>query len=258
MIVVDNLSQWREIRKSIDLTSTNASIGFVPTMGNLHAGHGALLQQSKQQNDLTVLSIFINPTQFNDPKDFNRYPKTLEADLQLANSLQIDYVFIPNQDMMYSDHYRYAVTEREFSTIMEGAYRPGHFDGVLTVVLKLFNLVRPTRAYFGEKDRQQLMLIDEMVKALFLDIEIVPCPTIREESGLALSSRNQFLSPEAKRLASKLHTTLKQSKAAANIHSDLSNLGFEVDYVSDYGQHRFAAVKIGGVRLIDNIQIDLG
>lgn len=248
MQVIDSIHEWKKIRNTLQ----NESLGFVPTMGNLHAGHASLLQRSIQENSKTILSIFVNPTQFNDANDLTRYPKTLDADLEIAQSLGVDYLFFPNADMMYPDGYRYRVTENEFSAQLEGQHRPGHFDGVLTVVLKLFNIVRPHRAYFGEKDRQQLLLIQDMVKALFLDIDIIACPTIRDSAGLALSSRNQFLSPEHKQLATKFPEILQSNRTAQEIVSDLSDNGFVVDYVQDYGQYRFGAVKIESVRLIDN------
>ena len=255
MQIVETIEEWQHIRKQIQTQNPEYSIGLVPTMGNLHAGHTSLLTRSKKENDLTVLSIFVNPTQFNDKADFSRYPKTLKSDLEIAKSIGVDYVFLPNEDRMYPDGYRYKVTEQDFSRLMEGAHRPGHFDGVLTVVLKLFNLIAPHKAYFGEKDRQQLLLIEEMVKALFLKIKIISCPTIRDENGLALSSRNQFLSLENKLLAAKLSETLKINAPCNQIISNLSDYGFEVDYVQDYGQYRFGAVKIQSVRLIDNINL---
>ena len=251
MQIVDTIEEWQRIQKQIQ----EYTIGLVPTMGNLHAGHASLLTRSKKENDLTVLSIFVNPAQFNDKADLNQYPKTLESDLETAKSIGVDYVFLPNEDMMYPDGYRYKVTEQEFSRLMEGAHRPGHFDGVLTVVLKLFNLIAPHKAYFGEKDRQQLLLIKEMVSALFLKVEIISCPTIRDENGLALSSRNQFLSLDNKVLAAKLAEVLNLKASCNQIISKLSDYGFEVDYVQDYGQYRFGAVKIQSVRLIDNINL---
>src|SRR6185437_14625833 len=140
----------------------------------------------RDENDFSVLSIFVNPTQFNDPNDFTRYPKTVEKDLEVAASLDTDYVLMPAYQDLYPDQYRYAVCEREFSKKLCGAHRPGHFDGVLTVVMKLLQLVRPARAYFGEKDYQQLLLIKDMTKAFFMPVEIVACPTVREDDGLAM------------------------------------------------------------------------
>ncbi len=251
MQMIESISEWKKIRNTLQ----NESIGFIPTMGNLHAGHASLLQRSIHENSTTILSIFVNPTQFNDANDLGRYPKTLEADLDMARNLGVDYVFFPNTDMMYPDEYRYRVTENTFSAQLEGQHRPGHFDGVLTVLLKLFNLIKPHKAYFGEKDRQQLLLIQDMVKALFLDIDVIACPTIRDASGLALSSRNQFLSIENKRLAARFPEILQSNSASDEIVGQLSNLGFVVDYVQDYGQYRFGAVKIQSIRLIDNFDI---
>lgn len=255
MQIVETIEEWQLIRMQVQTQNPEYRIGFVPTMGNLHAGHASLLTRSIEENDLTVLSIFVNPTQFNNAADLKRYPKTLAPDLEIAKSIGVDYVFLPNEDMMYPDGYRYKVTEQDFSRLMEGAHRPGHFDGVLTVVLKLFNLIAPHKAYFGEKDRQQLLLIEEMVKALFLKVEIISCPTVRDENGLALSSRNQFLSLDNKALAAKLAENLTLNVSCNEIISNLTDFGLEVDYVQDYGHYRFGAVKIQSIRLIDNINL---
>ena len=187
----NELKAWRK------LISPQKTVGFVPTMGALHSGHESLLAASQQENDLTVLSIFVNPTQFNNPDDLKNYPQTLERDLLIAEKNGVNAVFIPeSMNELYPDQYRFKITETEFSTQLCGAHRPGHFDGVLTVVMKLFQLTQPTRAYFGEKDHQQLTLIKDMVASFFLPIEIVACPTIRETTGLAMSSRNTRLNSD--------------------------------------------------------------
>lgn len=252
MQTIQSIQTWQKLRKELK----NKTIGFVPTMGNLHKGHLSLLERSLKENQITVLSVFINPTQFNDPNDFRKYPKTLERDLALAQELGVDYALTPNKEHMYPDGYRYRVTENDLSTIMEGKHRVGHFDGVLTIVLKLLNLVQPNRLYLGEKDRQQLLLIKNMINALFLDIEVVACPTIREENGLAMSSRNGLLSPKNRELASKFSQALMMDLPIETIKSKLNNYGFEIDYIQDYGQYRFGAVKIESVRLIDNVRIE--
>lgn len=188
---VFSLGAWQELRRSPDWAGK--SVGFVPTMGALHAGHRSLLERARAENDRVVLSVFVNPTQFNDPVDLANYPRTLEADVALARDC-VDVVLAPQPEEIYRDAYRYRVTETEFSRRWEGAYRQGHFDGVLTIVLKLLNAVQPARAYFGEKDWQQLQLVRGMVDALLVPVEIVACPTVREADGLALSSRNRRLS----------------------------------------------------------------
>ena len=246
------LSDWTKERVALD--STNATIGFVPTMGALHAGHRAMLERARKENDRVVLSIFVNPTQFNDPADLARYPRTEEADLVLAAGLA-DWVLLPSAEDLYPDDYRYRLTEHPFSTRWEGTQRPGHFDGVLTVVLKLFNLVRPHRAYFGEKDWQQLRLVQGMVQALFLPVEIVPCTTVREPDGLALSSRNRRLSAAGRTQAALFPAVLRQSPDAASAEAMLEGAGFTVDYVEDCAGVRLGAVRVEGVRLIDNVPL---
>jgi pantoate--beta-alanine ligase len=250
--VYTTLGEWRKVRASMD--AQGRSVGFVPTMGALHAGHRSLLERARAENDAVVLSIFVNPSQFDDPSDLDGYPRTLDADLGLAGGLA-DHVLVPDPAEVYADAYRYRVSEHGMSTRLEGAHRPGHFDGVLTVVLKLLNLVRPHRAYFGEKDRQQLDLIQGMARAFFLPVEIVPCPTVRDPDGVALSSRNRRLSPAARARAAAFPRILRASPDAARAAAELGGAGFGVDYVEDQGGVRLGAVRIEGVRLIDNVRL---
>ena len=193
-------------------TSEGQTVGFVPTMGALHAGHISLVKFSVKENDVTVVSIFVNPTQFNDKEDLKKYPRTLEADCRLLEPVGVDYVFAPSVEEMYP-----VADTREFNyppldTVMEGAHRPGHFNGVCQIVSKLFDAVKPTRAYFGEKDFQQLAIIREMVRRMKYDIDIVGCPIVREEDGLAMSSRNTRLSTEERKNALKISQTLLKSR----------------------------------------------
>lgn len=252
MHVYHQLAEWRAARASA--AWTGKSIGFVPTMGALHAGHVELLRRARAENERVALSIFVNPTQFDDPGDLGRYPRTLEADLAAAHGL-VDAVIVPQPGEIYTDDYRYRVTEYSLSNRWEGAHRPGHFEGVLTVVLKLLNLVQPTRAYFGEKDWQQLQLVQGMVAALFLPVEIIGCPTVRAADGLALSSRNARLSPAGRAQAALLAKILRESPTAAVAAASLTQAGFAVDYVDDAGYRRMAAVRLEGVRLIDNVPL---
>lgn len=247
-----NLGAWREARCGPEFTGR--SVGFVPTMGALHAGHRALLAQAQQQNDRTVLSIFVNPAQFNDPADLAKYPRTLGADLALAEGLVTD-VLVPTAEELYPDSYQYRVCEQQLSLELEGAHRPGHFDGVLTVVLKLLNLVQPHRAYFGEKDWQQLQLIRGLAKAFFLNTEIIACPTVRADDGLALSSRNALLTADGRARAARFPKILGESPDAATAALELGLAGLEVDYVEDRLGVRLGAVQVGGVRLIDNVRL---
>lgn len=251
MRVHDNLAAWRRVRHGPDYAGR--ATGFVPTMGALHTGHRALLARARADNDRVVLSIFVNPTQFNDPTDLDQYPRTLEADLRLAAGLADD-VIVPQPGELYPDDYAYRVTEGRFSRELEGAHRPGHFDGVLTVVLKLLNIVQPQRAYFGEKDWQQLRLVEGMVRALFLPVAIVPCPTERDTDGLALSSRNRRLSPAARQRAAQFPALLRSADSAAAAARALADAGFAVDYVEDRAGVRLGAVRLEDVRLIDNVR----
>lgn len=252
MRVFNSIAEWQAARAAPDFTGR--TVGFVPTMGALHAGHRALLERARAENDIVVLSIFVNPTQFNDPKDLTAYPKTLEADLALSEGL-VDCVLTPPANELYVDDYRYRVTETELSLRWEGAHRPGHFDGVLTVVLKLLNLVQANRAYFGEKDWQQLQLVRGMAQAFFLPVEIITCATERAADGLALSSRNTRLSATGRTQAASFSRILRGSPSAAAAGPLLEAAGFGVDYVADHENIRLGAVRLEGVRLIDNVRI---
>lgn len=194
-------------------------IGLVPTMGALHAGHASLVERSVKDNDITVVSVFVNPTQFNDKNDLKNYPRTLEEDCKLLESVGADIVFAPTVDEMYpvpdNRHFEYPPV----STVMEGAHRPGHFNGVCQVVSRLFYIVRPEKAYFGEKDWQQIAVIKAMVKALGLGVNIVECPIVRDEDGLAKSSRNTLLSPDERAIAPKIYEALKASLGYAKKHT---------------------------------------
>lgn len=252
MKIYDDLSEWRQARRTL-----SGSVGFVPTMGALHAGHAALLERCVRECDVSVLSIYLNPTQFNNPSDLENYPRTLESDLATARELGVSAVITPTFEALYPDGYRYRVEENQFSRELCGTHRPGHFTGVLTVVMKLLNLVRPDRAYFGEKDYQQYQLIRDMAEAFFLDTEIVPCGTVRERDGLALSSRNALLDPCGRRLAPRFNRLLRQRLDDADVRRELERSGFAVDYVETRHGRRFGAVTVRGpereVRLIDNV-----
>lgn len=250
--VCTRLEAWRAVRGAADWAGR--SVGLVPTMGALHAGHEALLARARAENDRVVLSVFVNPTQFDDPHDLAKYPRTLDADVARA-APYVDAVVAPSAEELYPDRYRFRVTESELSRRLEGAHRPGHFDGVLTIVLKLFHLVQPTRAYFGEKDWQQLQLVRGMVEAFLLPVEIVPCPTVRDADGLALSSRNARLSPPARARAAAFPRALQAAPDAATAAAQLQAKGFAVDYVEDVNGVRLGAVRVEGVRLIDNVRL---
>lgn len=249
MRVFENLNEWTIHRKSL---ATNLSLGFVPTMGNLHAGHVSLFLRSKEENDCTVASIFINPTQFNNPDDFSNYPRTLSDDIALLEEAGVDFCLLPNNKAIYADNYRFTLQESTLCQLMEGKQRPGHFNGVLTVVMKLLNLVKPQRAYFGEKDYQQYLLIRDMVASFFMDIEIKACPTIREASGLAYSSRNNRLNAKQRLEAEQFASLFHQEKSCDLLKEELHKKGFKIEYLEEYEGRRFIAVMIGDIRLIDN------
>ena len=195
------------------------TVGLVPTMGALHEGHASLVKKSVEDNDITVVSIFVNPTQFNDPKDLNSYPRDLDADCKLLESVGADYVFAPSVDEMYPTKDTRNFEFPPVSTVMEGAHRPGHFNGVCQVVSRLFYIVRPDRAYFGEKDWQQIAVVKAMVKSLGLNVNIVECPIIREPDGLARSSRNTLLSADERAIAPNIFKALKDSIDYAKSHT---------------------------------------
>ena len=246
-----DLASWQVLRRDLKRTD----IGFVPTLGGLHAGHRSLVERSVRENPLTVVSLFLNPTQFDQQGDLDSYPAERERDLALLEAWGVDHVLVPAPDAIYPDDYRFRVSEDSLSRTLCGAHRPGHFDGVLTVVLRLLNLVRPARAYFGEKDYQQLTLVRGLAEAFFLDTEIVACATVREADGLALSSRNARLDATQRALAPSLYRALSESADPASARLRLTELGFDVDYVEDLQGRRLAAANLGAVRLIDNIAL---
>ena len=254
MTVLDSVARCREMRRGQQ--SSGTTLGFVPTMGALHEGHLSLVRRSREENDRTLVSIFVNPTQFDDPGDLARYPRTLDADLAMLRGAGVDVVLVPGEAELYPDRFRYRVGETDLSGVLEGRHRPGHFEGMLTVVLKLLQVASAERAYFGQKDWQQLELVRGMADAFFLPTTIVGCPTVREPDGLALSSRNRRLSAEDRAIAPVLFRTLCDAPDAADAARRLEQAGFVVDYVEDRNQRRLAAVRLGNVRLIDNVGLD--
>ncbi|AJY78009.1 pantoate--beta-alanine ligase [Paenibacillus beijingensis] len=279
---IDDLKQ-----KLQQLRWANAAltVGFVPTMGYLHEGHASLLRRSKRENDITVLSIFVNPLQFGPGEDLDRYPRDEQRDLLIAAEVGADLVFMPSVQEMYPVKPQTTVLVSGVTERLCGASRPGHFDGVGTVVSKLFNIVQPRRAYFGMKDAQQVAVITTMVNDLNMPIEIVPCPTVREADGLALSSRNKYLSPEERSQALILSATLRQAREwmrkpdltvqelTSRIHASIASAPMAViDYAEVLyypsleqpdGEQLLSgleqplivalAVKFGATRLIDNM-----
>ena len=210
MKIIHKIEELKNILKD----KKTLEIGLVPTMGALHEGHASLIKKSVEQNDFTVVSVFVNPVQFGINEDFDKYPRTLEKDAKLCENLGADIVFAPAVDEMYQDTKELTLVCPPYSAINKlcGKSRPGHFDGVATVVSKLFNITGCTKAYFGQKDAQQLFIIKKMVKDLNFNVEIIPCPIVRENDGLALSSRNSYLKEESREDALKLYKALKYAK----------------------------------------------
>ena len=259
------------------------SVGFVPTMGYLHEGHKALIRKSKVQNDVTVVSIYVNPTQFGPSEDYDRYPRDLERDMAICEELGVDVVFAPPDEEIYPLGFKTEVYVKGISDVLEGKFRPGHFKGVATVVLKLLNIVQPDRAYFGEKDYQQLKVIETMVRDLLIPVEIVPVETVREPDGLACSSRNVYLSEEERESALSLYRSFllaeemirKGERRADVIKAEMEKFILshphvrKIDYVEitdpdlrptdtvRKGDRILLAVWVGSTRLIDNWKVSL-
>lgn len=249
--VSNTLAEWKTRRRILE----GRSIGLVPTMGALHPGHRSLVERCRAENEIAVVSIFVNPSQFNDTTDLERYPRTLDQDLALLESLGTDEVIIPGVPEVYPNGYRFHVEPHSGDLVLEGAHRPGFLQGVTTVVLKLLNLVRPDRAYFGEKDYQQLAIVTQMTQEFFLPTQVIPCPTVREESGLAMSSRNALLSPKARKKAACLFRALSTTANCAEARAALEAEGFVVEYVEERWARRLVAAHLEGVRLIDNVPV---
>lgn len=218
--------------KLFSARNSGKSIGLVPTMGALHAGHASLIRRSVSENDITVVSDFVNPTQFNDQNDLLRYPRTFEADCQLVEAIGADYIFYPSVEEMYPEADTRTFCYPPIDSVMEGPRRPGHFNGVCQIVSKLFYAVNPDRAYFGEKDFQQIAVIKAMVADLKIPVTICPCPIVREADGLALSSRNALLSADERNLAVNISKILFASKEFALAHTVDETLAFVVDSIN--------------------------
>jgi pantoate--beta-alanine ligase len=249
MKVFREIQVWQKFRKTF-----NETLGFVPTMGALHRGHISLVEKSLSENALTLVSIFVNPTQFDQKTDLEKYPRTIEQDLNMLEEAGADFVLAPTALEMYPDQFKFCIDETELSTILCGASRPGHFRGMLTVVMKLLQLARAKHAYFGKKDFQQLLLVQQMAEAFFLETKIIGCEIVRESSGLAMSSRNQRLAPSEREKASLFSKILTNSSNALQASLKLEELGFKVDYVEDKFNRRLGAIQMGDTRLIDNVE----
>ncbi len=259
----------------------NFSLGFVPTMGYLHEGHKALIKRSRLQNEVTVVSVYVNPTQFGEGEDYERYPRDLDRDMAVCEELGVDVVFAPTDEEIYPPGSKTEVYVRELSEVLEGKFRPGHFKGVATVVTKLLNAVQPDRAYFGEKDYQQLKIIQRLVRDLLIPVEIVPVETVREPDGLAYSSRNVYLSPEERESALSIYRSFLLAQEMINqgernsaiIKKEMERFILshphvkKIDYIEitdpelnpkesvERGDRILVALWVGSTRLIDNWKV---
>lgn len=281
MEVIKQAGAVRDIMQA--LRCGGKQIGFVPTMGALHGGHLQLMRASARQNDITIGSIFVNPTQFNNPDDYKLYPRTLAQDIELLKTVDCDYLFAPDAEELYPQQPLLQFSFGPLEAVMEGEHRPGHFNGVATVVSKLFHIIHPHRAYFGQKDLQQVAIIRQLINTLSFEVELVRYPTVREPDGLAMSSRNKRLSPEQREVATSLYKALQLAKAqlkqqpAASIKAEvaayLASINqvkleyFEIvnpdtlqplEQVQDAQELALCiAAFVGPVRLIDNILVNL-
>lgn len=277
-------STKEELRAAIKKhLAANHTIGFVPTMGYLHDGHLSLIKKARSENDIVVVSVFVNPTQFGPNEDLDAYPRDEERDRALLEGEKTDIAFFPTADELYPDGYStYVQVEGGITESLCGRSRPGHFRGVATIVTKLFNLVSPTKAYFGQKDAQQVAVIIRMAEDLDMDLEIVPCPTVRESDGLAMSSRNTYLAPEHRRQVPGIYRALQAARAAMEagesevpevvriIRDGISAIpDADIEYIEVVNAHTLSplktiggsvliavAVRVGSTRLIDNIWIE--
>jgi len=279
MKIIRSIKELHAVIES--LKNTQKTLGFVPTMGALHDGHKSLVEQSVAENDFTIVSIFVNPTQFNNPSDLEKYPRNLEKDVDLLQKVGCDYIFAPESKDIYQEdelNNRFEFDFGGLDSVMEGRFRPGHFNGVVQIVSKLFQLVKPDKAYFGEKDFQQLSIIHRMVDIMKMDVQIVDCQIIREESGLAMSSRNERLSPEQRKNAVQISKVLfesrnfvprlKPSEIVNWVTEQINKVpGLDVEYyeivdvkslqtVNSWEKPTVGCIAVfcGEVRLIDNIR----
>ncbi|HOK41412.1 MAG TPA: pantoate--beta-alanine ligase [bacterium] len=280
MKIIKNITR---IKKEIKALKTKGKkIGFVPTMGYLHNGHISLIKKCRVENEICVISIFVNPKQFGPNEDLKKYPRDLKRDLSIAKKNKVDIVFVPDEKSIYPEDYKTYVEVSEYSNVYEGAFRQGHFKGVCTIVLKLFNIIEPDRVYFGQKDFQQALIIKKMIKDLNLDIEMKVLPTIRDANGLALSSRNSYLNEEQYDIALSLNKSLrfikdefkkgeKKKKKLINLAKEkfLNNKRISLDYIDivdkktlspvkteiKKGDVIIIAAKVDNIRLIDNLII---
>ena len=255
MRLLKSVKELKEYRNNLN---QHIIVGFVPTMGALHEGHISLIKQAKQQSDRVICSIFVNPTQFNKKEDLDKYPRTIENDLILLKNAGTDAVFLPSVAEIYSNSYYLNFNFGALEQVMEGEFRAGHFNGVATVVSKLFNLVKPQKAFFGQKDLQQVVVIKDLVKALSFDIEIIACPIIRDENGLALSSRNARLSSveryNARIINQSLHTSIHEAKKSRDIKKTIEAGKVLFKKMMNYDLEYLEIVELNGLQSVSKLE----
>lgn len=239
-----------EIKGALKKLGESGTIGFVPTMGALHQGHLSLVNKAISENEIVIVSIFVNPTQFNDPKDLERYPRTLDSDLKMLKHTGCQIVFAPDAKYVYPEKDTRRFLFGNLETVMEGKHRPGHFNGVAQVVSRLFDMVEPNKAYFGLKDFQQLAIIKNMVKQLNLNVEIIPCPIIRENNGLAMSSRNELLTSEQRQNAALIYKTLEEAKEQKGVKSVEEVTNWVIETIN-----KNPALDVEYFEIVDNDQL---
>uniref|UniRef100_K3WP35 Pantoate--beta-alanine ligase n=2 Tax=Globisporangium ultimum (strain ATCC 200006 / CBS 805.95 / DAOM BR144) TaxID=431595 RepID=K3WP35_GLOUD len=260
MKIIETVADFHAVRKHLPSTAT---VGLVPTMGGLHVGHLSLVREARKKCDIVAASIFVNPTQFGPNEDYSKYPRTFESDVALLKQEGVDLVFFPSADDMYSKNHRCYVAPEGFDALPEGICRPGHFRGVATVVAKLFNIVRPTHAFFGQKDAAQCVLIKRLVEDLSMDIQIQVVDVCREQDGLAMSTRNQYLEPDERKVASVVYRGLtrardvflsqKQGEAAA-IDAELLRTAIRQEYESEPFVNEIQYISVGSKETMEELE----
>jgi pantoate--beta-alanine ligase len=244
-----------DVKQHLHTSLSTKKIGFVPTMGALHDGHLTLVKQSKQENDLVVCSIYINPTQFNNASDLEKYPRTVEKDAELLAEAGCDFLFLPTNEVMYPNKVRTTLHFGELETVLEGKFRANHFNGVGLVVSKLFHIIKPHKAYFGQKDLQQCLIIKQLVADYSFDIEIIIVPTVRETDGLAMSSRNMRLTPEQRKIAPKIYEALKRAAKMAKEQATIADIKKDfTDFISSYKSFTLEYVELTDITTLQNVE----
>lgn len=243
-----------DVKQHLHISLATKKIGFVPTMGALHEGHLTLVKQAKQENDIVVCSIYVNPTQFNNATDLEKYPRTTEQDAKLLTEAGCDFLFLPTNEVMYPTKVRTTLNFGELETVLEGKFRAGHFNGVGLVVSKLFHIIKPNKAYFGQKDLQQCLIIKQLVLDYSFDVEIVIVPTVREVDGLAMSSRNMRLTPDQRKIAPKIYEALKRAAKMVKEQANIADIKKDfTDFINSYKSFNLEYIELTDITTLQNL-----